>query len=124
MNFGRSIGGGRREAQRERAPVHVSFSTLTRTKAAVLTDFSPTGARLRGKDLPAKGEELVLTVDRLRTFAVVAWSTDDECGLEFDRPLPADVMAAVRVSFAIAGCWTRELQEAFEEWHSRECRRA
>jgi len=118
MNFGRSIGGGRRVAQRERAPVHVSFSTLTRSQSAVLADFSPTGARLRGENLPAAGEEMVLTVGRLRTYALVAWSRGNECGLEFDMPLPADVMAAVRVSFAITGCWTRELQQAFEDWHS------
>jgi len=117
MTFGKSIGGGRRVAQRERAPVHVSFSTLARTQSVVLADFSPTGARLRGENMPAAGEEMVLTVGPLRTFAVTAWSKGNECGLEFDRPLPADIMAAVRVSFAISGCWTRELQQAFEDWH-------
>ena len=118
MTFGKSIGGGRRLAQREHAPVLITFTTLTRSASAILADFSSTGARLRGVQLPSAGEEIILRIERLRTYATVAWSNEEECGVTFDLRLPGDVMASLRASFRLSACRTVELQVAHEDWTS------
>ena len=116
MTFGKSNGGGRRFASRERAPVLITFTALTRSASAILADFSRTGARLRGTQLPEAGEEIIVRIDRLRTYAAVAWSSEDECGVTFDMPLPNDVMASVRASFRLSAGRSTELQIAHEDW--------
>jgi hypothetical protein len=89
-SFGRCEGGGRRATARESAPLIAVFTTRTRSRAAILVDISPAGARLRGDFLPSEGEEIILTVERLHTFATVTWSLGDECGMTFDPPVPAE----------------------------------
>ena len=116
MTFGKSNGGGRRAAERETAPIFVTFMTLERSASAVLADFSTTGARLRGSQLPPEGEEIILRVERLRTYATVVWSNGNECGLSFDMALPRDVSASVRASFRLCGGQTPETQVALQDW--------
>ena len=116
MSFGKSKGGGRRFAQREAAPVLVSFTTLRGNCSAVLVDVSRTGARLRGETLPAEGDELILTMDRLRTFATVAWTGGGECGLSFDLPLPPEEIHRIKQNVAAAALWAPELRAAYEDW--------
>ena len=116
MSFGRSRGGGRRCAHREVAPVLVSFTTLTGVCSAVLVDVSPTGARLQGERLPQVGDELVLTMDRLKTFATVAWAGERECGLSFDLALPPEEIHRLKQSVGRAAAWAPELRAAYEEW--------
>jgi hypothetical protein len=116
MSFGKSKGGGRRLAKREAAPVLVSYTTLAGNCSAVLIDVSRTGARLRGDALPAAGDELVLTMDRMRTFATVAWATDGECGVAFDMALPPDEIHRLKQSVAAAAMWAPEFRAAYEDW--------
>ena len=116
MSFGKSNGGGRRFAKREVAPVLVSFTTLTGNCSAVLIDVSRTGARLRGDTLPGAGDELVLTMDRLRTFATVAWSAGGECGVAFDLALPPEEIHRLKQNVARAAAWAPELRAAYDDW--------
>jgi len=116
MSFGKSNGGGRRSAKREAAPVLVSYTMLTGKCSAILIDVSRTGARLRGDSLPQQGEELILTMDRLRTFATVAWSGGGECGVAFDMPLPHEEIHRLKQSVAEAAMWEPELRAAYEDW--------
>jgi hypothetical protein len=116
MSFGKSNGGGRRFAKREVAPVLVSFTTLAGNCSAVLVDVSRTGARLRGETLPREGDELVLTMDRLKTFATVAWAADGECGLAFDLPLPPEEIHRIKQNVTAAASWAPELRAAYEDW--------
>jgi len=118
MSFGKANGGGRRLAKREAAPVLVSFTTMTGNCSAVLVDVSRTGARLQGGTLPQDGEELVLTMDRLRTFATVAWSSDGECGLSFDLPLPPEEIHRLKQNVAAAAMWAPELRAAYDDWRA------
>lgn len=118
MTFGKSYGGGRRLAQREAVPVLVSFTRLTGTCSAVLVDVSRTGARLSGDNLPHEGEELVVTMDRLKTFARVAWSGGGQCGLTFDLPLPPEEIHRLKQNVAAAAGWAPELRAAYEDWRA------
>jgi hypothetical protein len=85
--FGKSNGGGRRNAPRALAPLPAIFMTIGRTDKAAVIDISCTGARLRGRSLPPRGEEMELKVEEVRVFGIVAWAEDDECGVAFDAPL-------------------------------------
>lgn len=85
--FGRSNGGGRRSASRALAPLPAIFMTIARTDTAAVIDISCTGVRLRGRDLPPRGEEMDLKVEEVRVFGIVAWAEDDECGVAFEAPL-------------------------------------
>ena len=85
--FGKSNGGGRRSAARGLAPLPAVFMTIARSAKAAVIDISCTGARLRGRDLPARGEEMELKVEEVRVFGVIAWAENDECGVAFDAPL-------------------------------------
>ena len=116
MSFGRSTGGGRRFAPRQKAPVLATIATLSETRAAILVDVSRTGARVRGDDLPKVGSELILTMERVRTFGTVAWVSREECGIAFDAPLPAGEIQSLWVSIARAGGMAPELKAALDDW--------
>jgi PilZ domain-containing protein len=87
--FGKARGGGRRRAQREAMPRPAVVSTLRDSRVAVLVDLSATGARLGGRGLPPCGEVLSLKIDCVRAFGSIAWTSEAECGVEFDVPLPS-----------------------------------
>jgi hypothetical protein len=61
--------------------------TIARTDTAAVIDISCTGVRLRGRDLPPRGEEMELKVEEVRVFGTVAWAEDSECGVAFEAPL-------------------------------------
>ena len=75
------------------------FITLRESHSTVLADISAIGARLRGARLPPIGEELVLSIDEVRTFGVI-WAEGDECGIAFDCPLATDEEQLLRQKVA------------------------
>ena len=87
--FGRSNGGGRRQAPREELPIPATISNLLETREASIADLSATGARLRGVHLPAAGAPVSIWMETVRVFGTVAWVRGDQCGVEFDPPLPS-----------------------------------
>ena len=115
-NFGRANGGGRRASLREHAPILVVYFTMSRSDTADLVNISATGARLRGDMLPDKGEELVMTMEGVRTYGSVVWSDDDECGVAFDRPLVPGSLQKLRHSVLLAGGLTPDQKQAFDMW--------
>lgn len=116
--FGKRLGGGRRSADRNAVPLMAVLTTVAHSQAICLVDLSCTGARLRGAVLPAKGEELMLSVGRLRAFATVVWAKPGQCGVRFDLPLgSADVMQ-VRSQAALQGRAPPEIMGAYDDWTS------
>jgi PilZ domain-containing protein len=116
--FGKMLGGGRRRADRNPAPLTAIFTTVAHSRAACLIDLSCTGASLRGKALPEKGEELMLSVGRLRAFATVVWAEPEQCGVRFDVPLGQSDVMTVRCQAASQGSLPPELTGALEDWTS------
>jgi len=111
--FGRSNGGGRRQAPRESLPLPATLSTLRQTRSANVADLSATGARLRGADLPAIGDPVELWMDCVRAFGLVAWSKQGECGVEFDPPLPPFEVERLRRLVRLAMIQSAGLEAAF-----------
>ena len=94
MPFGKRVDvpGGRRRNQRERVVLAEAAVTLDRICSVVVEDVCSSGARLRGRDLPSDGHELVVKVGPVDVMASVVWSRHEECGFTFDHPLePAGV---------------------------------
>ncbi len=116
--FGRASGGGHRSAARVAAPLPVIVRTLTSRRCAALFDISETGARLSGEDLPGEGEEVDLTIDTVKAFGTVAWSTGDECGIRFEERITLfDVARLQRNVGSGAERWlTVDQRLALEHW--------
>lgn len=92
-SFGKRIDGpsGRRRAQREEVVLAGSALTLGASRAVVVTDVSPAGAKLLGRKLPQSGTDVLLTVGSVELFGAIAWLGRDECGISFDTPLDAEL---------------------------------
>ena len=97
MNFGKRIDkpGGHRRAVRDDALIRVAMMTLTETVGVDLLDLSTSGAKLRGRDLPTPGQEVVVLLGRLEAFGSVVWRDEDECGVHFDVQLTENARSMV-----------------------------
>ena len=114
--FGKSVGGGRRSAARASAPLIAILTTLVGSRSAVLVDVSSSGARVRGADLRAMGDELVVNIDRVQAFASVVWSDSGECGIVFEPALQPDDEEYLRNLVAAARGLPPDIRAAFENW--------
>ena len=97
MIFGKRIDkpGGSRRAIREDMMIPSLMMTMTDRVSVDLIDLSTSGAKLRGKELPAPGQEVILIIARLEAFAHVIWRDEDECGVHFDIALSDHALAIV-----------------------------
>lgn len=88
---------GRRKEPRLRVRLEVRLITLDGTSRTVMADLSRSGARLTGH-LPAlrPGQQAVIQWHEFEAFGVVAWTKPDQCGFEFDEPLPPLVLQKTR----------------------------
>lgn len=92
------------------------LTTLVGSRSAVLVDVSSSGARVRGADLPAMGDELVVNIDRVQAFASVVWSDSGECGIVFEPALQPDDEEYLRNLVAAARGLPPDIRAAFENW--------
>lgn len=114
--FGKATGGGRRDGNREAAPLSVIMTTATTSYAAELVDLSATGARLRCSELPFIGDELSLTAGRIKTFCTVRWKSALECGVRFYEPLLQAEVISVRREVAEGKGLDLATRGAMEDW--------
>jgi hypothetical protein len=85
--FGKCRGGGRRSAERVPLPLAALLTSVGRTRRAELLDISCTGIRVRGRELPAEGEDLQIKIESVRAFGTVMWVDGQQCGVAFECPL-------------------------------------
>lgn len=116
MTFGKSSGGGRRAAPREAAPLLAVYTTVTRSHSALLVDVSSTGARLRTPDLPEEGDELFVTIGRIKIFGSVAWTRDGEFAVAFDEPLDGEELQLLRQNVRASFGLPPDVKEAVDDW--------
>lgn len=87
---------GRRRHSRLRLNLAGRLITLDGTVPLTLLDLSRSGARIiLGRGL-VRGGDAVLTWDRFEAFCTIAWIGGQQCGLDFDEPLPEDVLHQTR----------------------------
>jgi hypothetical protein len=95
--FGKRIDkpGGCRRAARDTAMVRAAMMTVTDTIGVDLIDVSKSGAKLRGHNLPAPGEDVLVLLGRLEAFGSVVWRDDGHCGVRFDVALSERALSTV-----------------------------
>lgn len=114
--FGKRSGGGRRKTGREAVPLLATLTSVSRSHSAILVDISATGARLRGNDLPAVDQDLIVIVENVRSFATARWNQNGQVGVEFDPPLADADVQMLRHEVAKGRGFTPEERAAYEAW--------
>ena len=116
--FGKCEGGGRRASPRAPASLVAVITTSLRSWPVALVDLSSDGARLSGRDLPQPGEYVSISVEAIRAFGTIAWSSGGECGLDFDAPLMPLEVDRLAAAGSRAGRVSLSLEErvALEDW--------
>ena len=85
----------RRTKERRRIFVVGSAVSVQGSKSIVVEDLSLDGARVRGRDLPAAGKQVLIWMEGLDVLGSVAWSKFDESGIVFDRTLDASELTCL-----------------------------
>ena len=96
------VPGCRRAATREGVTLAASALALGCSRSVIVSDLSATGARFEAKDLPERGEELLMIAGSQEAFARVVWRTEKECGVRFDDRLDEEPMGLMKKEAA----WT------------------
>ena len=94
--FGKARGSGRRSGPRLKSPMAATLTAGNLQYQTVLIDISRTGARLRGRTLPATGDQLAFKADAVEARCEVVWCKDDSCGVEFETPIAAAEVQRLR----------------------------
>lgn len=122
MCFGKRIDepGGHRRAVREEVMIRAAVMTMTDTVGVDLLDISKSGAKLRGRNLPVPGQEVVVLLGRLEAFGSIVWRDEDQCGVHFDVALSDHALSIVeseRGPSFVAGIGGEE-QLAASDWNN------
>jgi len=83
----------RRAAGRARADCPARLHTPGGDWTGRLWDLSECGARVQLDNPPVQGAIALLRWGANEAFGRVVWSTEDMCGLAFERPVPRAVVA-------------------------------
>ena len=116
MTFGKSSGGGRRAAPREAAPLLAIYTTVTSSHSAFLVDVSSTGARLRTPDLPEQGDDLFVTIGKIKIFGRVAWAREGDFAVIFEEPLDGEELQLLRDNVRSGFGLPPDVQAAIDDW--------
>jgi hypothetical protein len=117
--FGKRQGGGRRVAARRQAPLVAVFTTVTRANRGTVIDVSRTGIRLLTRYPPLLEEEIMVSIEAVRTFGKVAWCSKEQFGVEFDSPLDDATVELLRRKGAEAAGMDAETKLALDIWMGR-----
>lgn len=95
--FGKRIGvaGDRRTKQRRPIFIVGSAVSVQGSKSVVVEDLSVDGARLRGRNLPKPGKQILVWMEGLDVLGSVAWSKFDTGGIVFETRLDAADLTCV-----------------------------
>jgi PilZ domain len=119
--FGKSQGGGRRNAARAQAPLLAILSSVASDHRAAIMNLSLSGARFSAPDLPAEGEKVAFRADTVQAFGTVVWSRGRECGVVFETPLAAGDVERLRRAADLPPLPGLSIQDrcASEDWNLR-----
>lgn len=82
-----------RKVARQPVSLAASLYGFACSRSVIISDLSPNGARLHGRDLPAPGQDAFLVVGSVDTIGKVAWRFGDQCGVVLDEPIaPATIV--------------------------------
>jgi hypothetical protein len=85
-----------RRSIRQGVALAASALALDRSRSVIVSDLTPEGALLDGRDLPMPNEDLLVVVGSLETFAKVIWRTGEKAGILFDEVIPEEKLAKMK----------------------------
>ena len=96
--FGKRIDGltGRRRTPREEVVLAGSARSLKASRPVVVSDVSPKGAKLQGRELNLLEGEVLISVGNIDVFANVAWAEKAECGVTFEEDLSSQLVSHIK----------------------------
>jgi hypothetical protein len=96
--FGRRNDGlaGRRRTPREEVVLAGSARSLGASRPVVVSDVSPKGAKLQGREMDTLDQVVLISVGEIDLFACVAWASKDECGVNFDEDLSPQLVSHIK----------------------------
>jgi hypothetical protein len=93
-----------------RTPVVLAASALAiaRSRSVLVTDLSPGGAQLGGRDLPPAGDDLLMLIGSLDAMGTVVWRDGDKCGVHFDEAIVDETIAQMKreANWEDIACWS------------------
>ena len=60
-----------------------------------IDSLAASGAKVRGRDLPQKGKQVLIWMEGLDVLGSVAWAKGGQCGVRFDYSLEVEAMACL-----------------------------
>ena len=108
----------RRRAARASVLLPASVVTMSAYQFLEVVNISPSGAKLRGENIPPLGKTAMFRVDQFQALCKVVWIKGDLCGIRFDELITPRVLAEVRKAgnTAKVGMLTPDEAQAAEEW--------
>lgn len=85
-----------RRSVRQGVTLAASALSLDRSRSVIVSDLSPEGALLDGRDLPMPDEDLLVVVGPFESFARVIWRTGEKAGILFDEAIPEENIARMK----------------------------
>jgi hypothetical protein len=87
---------GPRQAARQAVSLAASLYGFACSRSVIINDVSSHGALLRGRDLPAPGQDVFLVIGSSEVIGKVAWRLGDQCGVQFDDALADATIACMQ----------------------------
>jgi hypothetical protein len=87
---------GPRQGSREAVSLAAALYGFACSRSVIIIEMSAHGGRLRGRDLPAPGEDVVLVVGSSEVIGKVVWRLGDQCGFQFDDVLADATIACMK----------------------------
>lgn len=124
--FGNRVDGitGRRRASRRATLIAVSVETLAGYLRAELINISETGAKLRGRQMPPVGGDVLLKLGGNEVFGCVVWAAPGLCGVQFDEVIEEALLKEMKAEAvsALANHLTPEERQILDDWESGHAR--
>jgi hypothetical protein len=85
-SFGKRPDGptGRRWIKRKRVALTGSAMFIGGTRSIVINDLSLSGGRISGRELPAVGTRVLVSVGSQSVLGKIAWANEDDRGIAFE----------------------------------------
>jgi hypothetical protein len=88
VNWGLAVApADRRAANRTRIECPANLHLTIGVRQGMLWDLSTTGARIHTDNPPRTGTTALLKWQTHEAFCKVVWTTENQCGVQFDRPI-------------------------------------
>ncbi len=85
-----------RKADRQAVSLAASLFGFACSRSVIISDLSPHGALLHGRDLPAPGHDALLVVGSSEVIGKVAWRLGDQCGVQYDEAIADKAIARMK----------------------------